>query len=173
MAVEGGLVAGGSVDAEVEVGGVASRLGGEFVESLPALRDRLGSFDRHPAVAVLDNVAQSTVVPDRAGDTGAIITRPSGKMSEIESEKPARFWPVLPLSAATSANRSAYVGVQQMTVGASVSTSASLASLDMPPAGMQCASIWQPASNAVQNPRNGPNEKGNRMRSRAPTPAAR
>ncbi len=66
VAVEGGLVAGGSVDAEVELGGVASRLGGEFLESLPALRDRLGSFYRHPAVAVLDDVAQGTVVPDRA-----------------------------------------------------------------------------------------------------------
>jgi phenylacetate-CoA ligase len=31
---------------------------------------------------------------------------------------------------------------------------------------MQCASIWHPASNAVQNPKNGPNEKGNRTRSR-------
>ena len=66
VAVEGGLVAGGSVDAEVELGGVTSCLGGEFLESLPALRDRFGSFDRHPAVAVPDDIAQGAVVPDGA-----------------------------------------------------------------------------------------------------------
>ena len=43
----------------------------------------------------------------------------------------------------------------------------------MPPAGIACAPSWVAASNAVQNPRNGPNENGKKMRSRAPTPAPR
>ncbi len=42
----------------------------------------------------------------------------------------------------------------------------------MPPAGMHCAPIWQPASNAVQNPRNGPKENGKKIRSPASTFAA-
>ena len=37
--------------------------------------------------------------------------------------------------------------------------------LVMPPPGTQCAPIWQPASNAVQKPRNGPNENANSTRS--------
>ena len=42
----------------------------------------------------------------------------------------------------------------------------------MPPPGTQCAPIWQPASNAVQKPRNGPNENANSTRSPGWTRAA-
>ena len=45
--------------------------------------------------------------------------------------------------------------------------------LVIPPAGIACAPIWTAASKPVQKPRNGPNEKGKRMRSRLVTPAAR
>ncbi len=41
------------------------------------------------------------------------------------------------ISPATSSNRSAYVGVQQMTVGCSVSIIDRRTWLDMPPAGIQ------------------------------------
>ena len=46
-------------------------------------------------------------------------------------------------------------------------------SLDIPPPGTHRAPSWHPASNAVQNPRNGPNENGKKIRSAGPTWAAR
>ena len=45
--------------------------------------------------------------------------------------------------------------------------------LDMPPPGTQWAPICEPASKATQKPRKGPKEKGKKMRSPGPTPAAR
>ena len=60
---------------------------------------------------------------------------------------------------------------RKMAVGESASTSASRCWLDIPPAGIACAPIWQAASKAVQKPRNGPNEKANKMRSACPTRA--
>src|SRR5687767_10637011 len=79
---------------------------------------------------------------------------------------------LLPIWRAASSRRNAYVGVQHTTLGCSVSIIARRAWLDMPPAGMQCAPIWHADSKAVQNPRNGPNENGNKMRSPESTRAA-
>ena len=78
-----------------------------------------------------------------------------------------------PCEAATSASHSAYVGVQQTTEASIVSIRRSRRRLDMPPPGTHCAPMRDPASNASQKPRNGPNENGKKMRSPGPTCAAR
>src|SRR5262249_33404398 len=78
-----------------------------------------------------------------------------------------------PSWAATSARCSAYVGVQRMIVALLSSRKRRRALLLIPPAGRQNRPRRTADSNAVQKPRNGPNENGKNSRSSERTPTMR
>ena len=77
-----------------------------------------------------------------------------------------------PISRATSARRSAYVGVHSSTVAPRSSMFRTRCSLVIAPPEMHSAPRRSAPPNADQNPMNGPKEKAKKTRSAAVTPAA-
>ena len=78
-----------------------------------------------------------------------------------------------PSRRATSARCSAYVGVHVTTVARCSTSALTRAVVESPPAGKVQHSSCAAASNAPQNPMNGPNENGTKTRSLLRSPAPR